>query len=257
MKSVNLNSLNHAGEKARQEQDVQSYQARLRALSVRLADVRENERNKLSRDLHDQVGHELGLARFKLSAVIRGKEIDLPEGLAKQLSDIETHLKQAIRQTRTLGYEYHPQVLSDAGLIPALQWLAESYREQHHIQVSLCIEEESDPFHSDRNLRGRLFAAVQECVYNAWKYAEVDEIRICARSTSRGQFEITVEDDGKGFDLQQLEQPDFSQGGFGLFSIREMLEYEGGSFSCESSPGHGTRIHMTIPLQGKTKENQE
>ncbi|WFB36653.1 ATP-binding protein [Kiritimatiellota bacterium B12222] len=225
----------------------EEYQTRLRALSVRLADVREIERRKLSKDLHDHVGHELGLARIKLSSIIRGNEFELPEELKENLLNIEDHLKQAIRQSRSLGYEYYPQVLDDAGLIPALEWLAKQYTERQQIQIQLLVDVSCEQVRFAPALRSRLFTAVRECVYNAWKYADSEEIRIRIRPREHQKIEIKVEDDGRGFDIRSLDHLDRKQGGFGLFSIQEMIEHQGGNFKCDTSPGKGTRIIMIIP----------
>jgi signal transduction histidine kinase len=225
----------------------QAYQTRLRALSVRLADARESERRKLAKDLHDHVGHELGLARFKLSGILRSGDHDLPRDLLEQLQDVEEHLKESIRQSRSIGYEYFPQVLQDAGLVPALEWLAEHYAERQHISIRLIIEDDCRDVVFPSTLRGRLFTAVRECVYNAWKYAEAGEIRICLQTLDDQRLEIRIEDDGKGFDVKRLEAIGREEGGFGLFSIREMMEYLQGEFRCESKPGEGTRIQLNLP----------
>jgi signal transduction histidine kinase len=223
------------------------YQKRLRALSVRLADVREIERRKLSKDLHDHVGHELGLARIKLSSILRGDAFELPEELKEAFLDVEEHLKQAVRQSRSLGYEYYPQVLGDAGLIPALQWLAEHFAERQQIGIRLQVQPLCREIRFSNKLRSRLFTAVRECVYNAWKYADSEEVRIAISPKEDNQIEIRIEDDGKGFDVTDLDHLDRHDGGFGLFSIREMIEHQGGTFLCESSPGNGTRIILIIP----------
>lgn len=223
------------------------YQKRLRALSVRLADVREIERRKLSKDLHDHVGHELGLARIKLSSILRGDSFELSSELRESLLDLEEHLKQAIRQSRTLGYAYYPQVLDDAGLIPALEWLAEHYAERQNIRILLTVDPACAEIQFSEVLRSRLFTAVRECVYNAWKYAGSHVIRIVLRSRKTGRIEIRIEDDGRGFDVSSLDQLDWKEGGFGLFSIREMIEHQGGDFLCDSSPGKGTCITLSLP----------
>ncbi|MDF3131067.1 ATP-binding protein [Kiritimatiellaeota bacterium B1221] len=233
------------------------YQKRLRALSVRLADVREVERRKLSKDLHDLVGHELGLARIKLSGIVRSGDHEISEELEKSLLDVEEHLKQAIRQSRSLGYEYYPQVLDDAGLIPALEWLSSSYADRQDLCIRLELDPSFEQLRFSENLRSRLFTAVRECVYNAWKYADPEKIIISVTPKPDEQVEISIEDNGRGFDVGSLDHLDRKEGGFGLFSIREMIEHQGGEFSCTSSPGEGTRITLLIPPEHVDYEEQK
>jgi signal transduction histidine kinase len=229
------------------DNSTKSYLARLRAMAVRLADIREIERRKLSKDLHGIVGHELGLARIKLSEILRSGRIDIPEELSTPLSDVEKHLKEAVRQTRSIGYEYFPQVLDDAGLLPALRWLADEYTERHDFKIDVSLSEECEQITFSHELRSRLFTAIRECVYNAWKYAEADKIEIQLLPLEYGRMQIIISDNGKGFDVGMLDQMDRVDGGFGLFSIREIIEHQGGRFHCNSAPEKGTTITMTIP----------
>jgi signal transduction histidine kinase len=224
-----------------------AYHSRLRALSIRLADVRETERRKLAKDLHDVVGHELGLARIKLSETLRSGDFPMSDPLKERLMDVEEHLKQAVRETRNIGYEYFPQVLDDAGLIPALEWLANEYTHRHDLQVRVLTSDDCRDVAFSPELKSRLFTAIRECLINAYKYADAENVMIRLHPMEAGRIEILIEDDGKGFDVRVLDQMDRKEGGFGLFSIREMIEHQGGRFTCESSPGQGTRIRLEIP----------
>ena len=224
-----------------------TYQARLRELAVHHSDIQDRERRKLSKDIHSGVGHELGLARIKLSSILRGKDHNPDKHLMEKLLEIESHLKDAISQSRSLGYTTYPQVLDDAGLVPALRWLMEQYEDEQHIRIRLQVDPEYEHINFASPLRTRLFSAVRECVFNAWKFAEAEEIRIKILKAQHDNLELRIEDDGVGFDAEGLNNPEQKKGGFGLFSIREMLVYQGGDFHCESTPGNGTRICLTLP----------
>jgi signal transduction histidine kinase len=231
------------------EDSMLAYQARLRALTVRLADVREVERERLSKDLHDCVGHELGLARFKLSQLLQEESENLSPSLEEGLAQLENHVRNAIQYTRTLGYEYYPQVLMDAGLLPALEWLSVHFADQQNIPIQIHIDDTCGELQIEPTLRGRIFTSVRECVFNAWKYSEANRILLTVKRQPDAGIEISIIDDGKGFDVELLDNLNWEDGGFGLFSIREMMQHMGGHFSCESAPQKGTRITLGIPEQ--------
>lgn len=231
-----------------------AYQARLRALCVRLWDVRETERKQIARDLHHQVGHELGLARMKLSEIIRSDEFEKSPALVEPLKNLEGHLKKAVRQTRAIGYNYCPHILYDAGFLPALGWLADNYVEQNNICVRVKTNASAKKIRIPEKLRSRLFTAVRECIHNASTYAEASAVTLYLSAFPDSSIQMEVIDDGKGFDVERLntrldmDTLDPPKGGFGLFSIREMIEYLGGTFSCKSSFEKGTHVIMKVPL---------
>lgn len=242
---------------ARRESElVQREQRRkLRALSVRLSEVRERERKKFFRSVHDTVGHELGISRIKLSELLRGGGYDLEESLRSQLEQIETNLKNAIRMARDLSVEFSPPILHDAGLFPALKWLADIFRQKHDIRVDLELEDEVDRVEIAKNLQILLFNSIRECLMNVITHAEADHIRMKAGFTGRDDLFLKVFDNGKGFDPDAVDHSDSGrEGAFGLFNMRQSMEHAGGGFRCDSFPGEGTIVTFQLPRNLLTKE---
>jgi|GEM_PF-2717788 len=220
---------------------------RLRALSVRLAEVQDLERKKFSRAVHDSVGHELGMARMQLGGVLRGADSDLSDTTRESLQNVEDMLKEAIRMARNLSTEFSPPILYDAGLFPALRWLADRFTEKYGKTVHVHLEEGAERG-VEENVRNMLFNSTRECLNNVVKHADADTVIISAQRPSPDMFLLEIEDNGRGFAPESLQYLNRDEGGFGLFSIREALEHSGGRFVCDSSPNRGTRIAFYVPI---------
>ena len=150
-------------------------------------------------------------------------------------------LDKVTRDTRELTFELCPPVLYQLGLMPALQRLADQFTSRHGI-ASTVTGKTLGP--TDLNARGLAYQAVRELLNNAAKHSHAKTMTIDAAETN-GDVVITVQDDGVGFDPQQLRP---GNGGFGLFHLRERMELLGGNLSIESAPGKGCRVQLRLPL---------
>lgn len=153
---------------------------------------------------------------------------------------------KSITCSRTLTSELSPSVLHHGGLIPALHWLASRMQQQHAFDVNILADNEFDVTSDD--LRILLFQSVRELLFNAVKHAGVPTACVHV-ANSNGQIEITIADDGVGFDPQAARPPTGKHGGFGLLSIRERLDLLGGRLKIDSSPGHGSRFTLIVPCE--------
>jgi signal transduction histidine kinase len=100
----------------------------------------------------------------------------------------------------------------------------------------------------DVDISSLLFRNVQELLINVIKHSQANKVKVYSRRVNN-QIQVSVEDDGVGFDVLELDSKPSRTGGFGLFSIRERLEHIGGRFEIESRPGHGTKVKLTAPLK--------
>ncbi len=161
-------------------------------------------------------------------------------------NDILKTIDQTIHDTRVLSYELSPVILHELGLEVALSWLAEQTEKQHNIAVAFKSDKKA--MRLDDGLKIILYRAVSELLNNVVKHAWAQHVAVSIKR-SNGQVQITVEDDGVGFDPAQLEGIAATERGFGLFSIKERLHYLGGSILIKSALYKGTHITLLAPLK--------
>jgi two-component system, chemotaxis family, CheB/CheR fusion protein len=221
--------------------------AQLRELSVALAMAEERERRAIAVDLHDDIGQLLALLKIRLD-LLRGKA---PAGpLADELQSASTLLLQASDRLRSLTFQLSPPILHEIGLVPALEWLADEMKRLYNLNVTIDADSNSRRT-LDPRIRTILFRAVRELLINVGKHANAKVARVECR-ISNGQMVVSVKDGGKGFD-PKLALSGSNSRGFGLFSVRERIAGLGGSMTCESSPGDGSRVTLRVPVPAPVK----
>ena len=233
------------------EQKVRERTVQLRALAVELSLAEERERRSLAQDLHDDLGQVLAIVKHKLTALHSRKR---GADLAGELKSIEDLIDQANKSMRTLAFQLSPPVLHTLGLIPALEWLTEEMERVYGLKVRLSDDGAPKPL--DEPSRTTLFRAVRELLINVAKHAGTGMAEVTSlRSDSR--LTIAVNDDGGGFDYQKALQAAPGEGGLGLVSLRERIEFIGGEMHVDSSPNEGTTITLIAPLQDTASEEKQ
>jgi PAS domain S-box-containing protein len=225
-------------------------QERLRALATQLNLVEQRERQRLATELHDHLQQLLVLGKIQIG---QGKRytVGLP-GCESVMKTVDEILSDALVYTRTLVADLSPPVLRDYGLAAGLKWLAESMK-KHNLIVTVTVPEDSPKLPEDQTVL--LFQSVRELLINASKYAGTRQA-IVEMVESEGRLELTVRDEGKGFDLAAAGAAGMtgSTGAsckFGLFSIRERMKALGGWFDIQSEPGKGTCARLALSLQSR------
>jgi signal transduction histidine kinase len=132
-----------------------------------------------------------------------------------------------------------------------MEWLAEHMQQQYGLEVEVEDDGHSKPL--DNEARVLLFRAVRELLFNVLKHAQVSCARVCLRRDGK-QLQVIVEDNGVGFSPEKFGASSGKMEGFGLFSIRERLNYFGGRMDIESKPGEVTRVILTMPLTVNKKK---
>jgi PAS domain S-box-containing protein len=246
-----LSMVQDVSERQRAEREIYAYQEELRFLASEISLVEERQRRQLATFLHDQIGQTLAIARIKLGSLLEGA---CPGECAQGAKEVRKFIDQAIRASRSLTFDLSPPILYEIGLEAAVQSLCERYQEEHGIRVRFSDDRQAKPVGDE--VRVLLFQAVRELLVNIFKHARAQTVTVsCCRDGKSAR--ITVEDDGVGFDSAAAGIRVRDGRGFGLFSIRERLRHLGGSFDVASSPGHGTRVVLAVPLLTQQHETEE
>ena len=225
------------------EEERLTYQLQLQSLASELVLTEQRERRRLATDLHDSIGQLLAISKIKLSAL---GNVASADDIAGDLKEIRDLIAQVIEQTRSLVFELSPPVLYEFGIEAALEYLVERMQKLHDIRFEFVDDRQPKPLSEDLGVL--LFRAVQELLVNIVKHARARNARTFIE-TKDEKIRITVEDDGVGFDISEIDSHIGRAGKFGLFSIRERLNHLGGHFDIASKPGHGTQVSLAAPLQ--------
>lgn len=226
-------------ERAEAEVKLRKYYRRLQSLASELSLAEERQRRIIANELHERLGQVLAICKMKtaeISEKARSTEFREP------LEEIITMIGDVIRDTRFLTKELTPPVLYEFGIISALEWLSEQFQERYKIKIDLEISGKIT--WDDHNIQILLYQAVRELLMNCIKHARTDRVFVSMRDEGN-RIRIEVRDEGIGFDTLFME---WSQG-FGLFGIRERLQFIGGELFIESEPGKGTRVTILAPAK--------
>ena len=220
--------------------------AQLRALAAELTEVEHRERRRLAQTLHDHLQQLMVALRLRLDRIRARLGAEDPRAGLEQADDL---LEQAIHASRELTLDLSPPVLYEAGLVPALGWLARQMQIKHGLHVDVMAEPDAAPESEDLGVF--FFHAVRELLFNVVKHAGVQRAAVSLRRID-DTVELVVADGGRGFDPSAASDPGSSDSHFGLFSIRERLALLGGHVDVRSAPGEGTRIIMLAPVRRET-----
>jgi signal transduction histidine kinase len=227
----------------RAEEKVTAYQRVLRSLGAKLALAEEQERRRIAADLHDDVVQSLAAAGMRLKTI---RATAIPESAAAPLQESIDLVQRAIHDTRSLMFDLSPPPLYELGLEAAVEWLAEKIQSEHRLTVR--DEAAPEPIPLDEEVRGILFRAIRELLQNVIKHARATTATISLRRVN-DHIHVEVTDNGRGFDSVDAQANRSKLGGFGLFEIRERLDYFGGSLTLDAAEGRGLRAVLLAPLK--------
>lgn len=224
---------------------VRAREARMQ-LQLRLLDAQEEERCRLSRELHDQMGQHLPALMLGLEALSQaGQSAPLDADRLQRLKDL---VRRMARDTHALARDLRPPVLDDFGLQVALSNYLEGWSERYEIEADF----HSNGFQRDERLPPHveitLFRTAQEALTNVGKHAQAAHVSLILKR-SRDEVLAIVEDDGKGFDVEAVRNESISEGRLGLLGMQERVELVGGTLEIESAPGAGTTVAIRIPTR--------
>lgn len=218
-----------------------------RHLARQVIEAQENERRRVSRELHDEAGQALVLLKQGLQRVQRETAGDF-ERVRQRIDDSIALSDQTMERVRSLAYNLRPPLLDTVGLSTVL----EEYCQEFAGRTGMVIEYSSTelPTLSD-SVRITLYRFLQEALTNVVKHAEADRVRVILDYTD-GTVSLLIEDNGDGFDSHIEMRPTKQQKGIGLVGIQERVRAVNGRLEVVSEPGNGTQLTVYIPVENKT-----
>ena len=238
--------INQTAEELARLQEATLAEERSRALQERIAEVtlaQEEERRRISRELHDGLGPSLAAIGNRVRACRSIVRTD-SEQAERELGEIADGLTGCIREIRALIHDLRPLALDQLGLMGALSQHVETFGHDTGISVSFSssLETGLNPL-----VEVTVFRIVQECLSNVQKHADASQLEVSLQADGSG-LELRVGDDGQGFDPGVAASHTGPQG-MGLTSMQERAEMLSGSLSVKSAPGEGCQIVLYIPLE--------
>ncbi|MAE71927.1 MAG: hypothetical protein CME06_15855 [Gemmatimonadetes bacterium] len=230
--------LAHAREaRRRQRKAIVDSERRLRSLSERLFSLQEQERRSISRDLHD----ELGQLVTAITIELRGAAKAAPESTAGHIRRAEKAASLLLQELHGVVARLRPTILDDLGLLEAIRSYARDFERTTGIALELRLDPSSHPI--PPKVSESVYRIVQEGLTNAAKHAGSESITL-SMVASEDRVIVEIADDGEGFDPRATESDRF-----GLLGMRERAELMGGELVLHSTPGEGTRISLSVPLE--------
>jgi signal transduction histidine kinase len=228
------------------EEGLRNSEKELRLLSVQLLTAQEDERRRISRELHDSIGQALSAVKFTVENVLQEMK---EQGGGTGVQSLETTVRMvqgAVEEVRRIQRNLRPPTLDDLGLLATISWFC---REYEGVYADIRIEREIDLEEADvpDPLKIVIYRVMQEALNNVAKHSRTKAVRLALRRAD-GRVEMEIEDHGVGFDPDELFSGKDTDRGFGLFSMKERTELSDGGFSIESERDRGTTILASWPL---------
>jgi len=239
-------------ERKGKERRLSRYRNQLRSLVSELTIAEDRERRNIASLLHDDVLQKLALSKMKLSMLRETLKSDEQLGA---LDNVHDYVSEMFRDMRSLTFDLCPPVLYDIGLEAAVRdWLQKELADERGIEVD--FETQGQPLRLSEDVRVALYRAIREVLINVIKHAGAQKVHVTLANLD-DTVRVEVLDDGAGFDPASIEPGNESSGGLGLFTVRERLEYFGGSLEIESEPGKGSRVVLVVALTDRETFDKE
>jgi len=231
-------------ERRKAEQVVRDYQSQLKAMATELTMAEERQRRELAVGLHDDIAQRLALVQVQLQSAMRSVA---DKSISSALDKVRAEIHEVIERTGSLTFELANPVLYELGLAVALeQYLKDKIQAEHGIGYSLVVDSRLGRL--DNELAVALFRIIRELLMNVVRHARAGQVEVALARRGK-MLRVRVKDDGVGFDpSESLGVSKSGEGGFGLFSIREHLDYLGGTLGIDSAQGKGTCVTVTVPV---------
>ena len=222
----------------------------LRAFALDVQRAQEEERRRISRELHDGLGQRLSGLKMALQ-LLEDDASDKGAAPSKQLEKLSRDIDDMVVEVRRLSYNLRPAALDDFGLVPAVEMLCKEFEKTHRVGVLFDAGEGAMP--SDSHVDIAIYRIVQEALVNVAKHAIASSVKVIFRRRDRS-IVVMVEDNGQGFDRGELHvERDGSR--MGLVGMMERTQLLGGRFEVHSRVGGGTHIEAELPLQSESDED--
>ena len=237
-------------QRKRGEEQLILQREQLRALAERLQWVREEDRKKVARDLHDQIGQILTAIKMDLTWMIRHLPASEGDVLARLRESIQS-IDDGVKSVRTICSGLRPGVLDDLGLAAAIEWQASEFASRNNVPCQVSVPPVD--LHLDGDRATATFRIFQECLTNVIRHAQAKSVRIVLTQEEESIL-LVVEDDGVGFSETGNSNP---FGSLGLLGMKERAQFCGGDVQISSSPGNGTKVTVRVPVDSARAERSQ
>jgi signal transduction histidine kinase len=220
----------------------------LRALSARSEEIRENERARIAREVHDELGQTLTVLKMDL-AWLR-KNWGAPSSkIEKRVQGMDETLDSLVQKVRQISSELRPPLL-DLGLVPAIEWQLEQFQRRAGIRTRVRIE----PAEVDvsRKVATAVFRVIQEALTNIARHACANQVDF-SMHLRHGELHLVVTDNGRGITSEAME----SLSSFGLTGMRERIHHIGGILEIEQMTTGGTCVSVRLPIERLSEQSEE
>ncbi|HEX9155305.1 MAG TPA: sensor histidine kinase, partial [Nitrospira sp.] len=228
----------------RAEERISKSRERLRNLSRSLQIMLEEERARISREIHDELGQALTAMKLDLSLIRRGL---LSDGLAEKsakVHEIELAATRIIRMVRKIATDLRPGILDELGVVAAIKWMAKNFQNRTGIRCKVDVQGVDKISGTDRATG--IFRVVQEALTNVMRHAAASQVNVSLEKRDDILI-VEVRDNGIGIKEGRI----FDSKSLGLIGIRERILLLGGEAVISGKPGEGTLVRVTLPLMEK------
>jgi signal transduction histidine kinase len=225
-------------------QEAHKREMRLAELLHQVVTVQESERKRMARELHDATGQSLTAITLGLRGIETRLADERPD-LAGQIRELKSFGVNALGELRQLISDLRPPQLDDLGLVDALHWYLQTFEKRHTIRTDFVIS--GEPLRLPAEYETVLFRIAQEALTNVAKHAAASHV-VVKLDLRPAQMQLTIEDDGCGFDPAAVLAGEGEVAAWGLLGIGERTLLLGGQYEVNSQPGCGTCIRVNIPL---------
>lgn len=211
-----------------------------RAFALAANAIREEEKARVARELHDELAQSLSALKID-TLWVREHAAHAPDAVAARLTDMLAMIEYTVMATRRIAADLRPMMLDDLGLLPAIEWLVDSFTQRSGVACRLSLDEGlqlelQEPYAT------AVFRIVQESLANVLKHAGASQVQVTLDRVHDG-VRLRVQDNGCGFSTTVPRQPQ----SLGLMGLHERAQLLGGSVTLQSAPGQGTCVEVYIP----------
>ncbi|MFW5985484.1 MAG: sensor histidine kinase [Halanaerobiaceae bacterium] len=214
-------------------------------VGLKIIQAQEKERKRVAREIHDGPAQSMANLNFRFEFISKVLEQD-KEKAQKELEELKSIVSQSVKDVRKIIYDLRPMALDDMGLMPTLKKYIKKFDKQSSdLEIDFKIRGEKKSLPEGYQIT--IFRLIQESLNNIQNHARASWGRVVLEYAEK-YINIMIEDDGRGFEMEEVENDRF-----GLVSMRERCELLEGKFEIQSKPGMGTKIKISIPLDGRKK----
>jgi len=228
------------------QDELKQSEKELQSLSAQLLASQESERKRLAQELHDSVGQTLSALKFRVENIIRESGENIDHNYFQSLKSLMPQIKESIVEINRIGRGLRPSMLDDLGVLAALSWFCREFALTYpdiHIEQKIAIEEDDVP----ENLKVVIYRVLQESLNNIAKHSRAPLAELSLIKTSK-TLELSIKDNGSGFDLKHALSQVGEEGGLGLAGMMKRIDLSGGVCNITSEVKKGTEIKAVWQL---------